>query len=170
MGMLGSDAILNGSAADIPAIVIIDPYVAGYITAFTVVTMSFVYNGKDWNSKKRMEYFMESWKTVGLSVDNCHVYAQVMADPSAEAVWDKDGQYSAGKEAAFLAFGSANGILNDDDLQSEIIINARKRAAEMMGIDADLGLGAGDNSSLAAAVCELTIQKHMKKYYSGNLL
>jgi len=170
MGISSADDLLSGKPISIPMVAIIDPYVAGFITSLSVISMSYVYKGANWNNKKRTEFLMECWKVVGLSTENCHVYARVMGDPAAEAVWDKDGQYSKGSEAAFLSFGAAYGILNAEDLQSDIIQTAQQKAAQMMGIDKDLGFEAGDNAALGAAVSELTIQKHMKKHYSGSLI
>ena len=170
MGICSAEEFLSGEQKPIPMVAIIDPYVAGFITSFSVISISYVYKGTNWNNKKRMEFLMECWRVIGLSTENCHVYARAMGDPAAEAVWDKDGQYSAGGEAAFLSFGAAYGILNAEDLQSEIIQTARKEAAQMMGLDKDLGFEAGDNAALGAAVSELTIQKHMKKHYSGKLI
>ena len=48
-------------------VAIIDPYVAGFITSFSVISMSYVYKGTNWNNKKRMEFLMECWKVIGLS-------------------------------------------------------------------------------------------------------
>ena len=169
MGINSAEDLISGNRKPVPKIALIDPYVAGFITYFTVTSMAFVYKGSNWKNSKRMEFIVEAWKEIGLEMETIQVYARVMGDPNAEAVWDKEGQYSEGKDAAHLAFGAAYGILSAVDLQSEIVVQAREHAAAMMEIDSIVGQG-GDNASLGAAVTEITIHKHMQSHYSGKLI
>ena len=54
-----------------------------------------------------------------------------MGDPIKENIWDRDGQYSKGKDAAALVLTSAYGVLNRKELQTDIIIEAQKKARKM---------------------------------------
>ena len=83
-----------------------------------------------------------------------------------EGVWDKDGQYSKGKNAAALVLTSAYGVLNRQELQNDIVVLAKKNAQKRMQISGETNSGIFENSALSAAICEVTIQSHMKKYYS----
>ena len=59
-------------------------------------------------------------------MNNIHDFLKVMGDPIKEGVWDKDGQYSQGKNAAALVLTSAYGVLNREELQNDIIVLAKK--------------------------------------------
>ena len=89
-----------------------------------------------------------------------------MGDPIKEGIWDEDGQYSQGKNAAALVLTSAYGVLNREELQNDIIVLAQKIAKKRMQISVENNSDLFENSALAAAICEVTIQRHMKKYYS----
>ena len=100
------------------------------------------------------------------SLDNIHEFLKVMGDPIKEIAWDKDGQYSEGKNAAALVLTSAYGVLNRKELQSDIIIMAQKRARKRVQWSSEANSFSFENTALSAAICEVTIQSHMKKYYS----
>ena len=99
-------------------------------------------------------------------MNNIHNFLKVMGDPIMEGVWDKDGQYSKGKNAAALVLTSAYGVLNREELQNDIIVSAKKNMQKKMQISAKTNSEVFENSALSAAICEITIQSHMKKYYS----
>ena len=71
-----------------------------------------------------------------------------------------------GKNAAALVLTAAYGVLNREELQNDIIISAQKIAKKRMQISAEADADHFENSALSAAICEVTIQRHMKKYYS----
>ena len=98
-------------------------------------------------------------------MNNIHNFLRVMGDPIKEGVWDKDGQYSKGKTAAALVLTSAYGVLNREELQNDIIVLAKKNIQKRMRISAKTNSDVFENSALSAAICEVTIQSHMKKYH-----
>ena len=75
-----------------------------------------VFKGAFWKSKKRMEFLIECWQEVGIPMNNIHDFLKLMGDPIKEDIWDKDGQYSQGKNAAALVLTSAYGVLNREEL------------------------------------------------------
>ncbi len=150
----------------LPAAAMNDRYIIGFVIYFSAMSIDMVFKGAFWKNKKRMEFLIECWQEVGISMDNIHDFLKVMGDPIKEGAWDTDGQYSQGKNAAALVLTSAYGVLNRDELQNEIIILAQKKAKKRIQIGSETGNDLFDNSALSAAICEITIQSHMKKYYS----
>ena len=55
---------------------------------------------------------------------------------------------------------------NREELQNDIIILAKKNIQKRMQTSANTNSDVVENSALSAAICEVTIQSHMKKYYS----
>ena len=160
-----TNAFLGKKIPEVPAVAILDPYVMGFIIYFSVMSIDMVYKGAFWSSKKRFEFLVECWQKVGLSLDNIHFYTRVMGGQAEEFFLDKKEQYSQGKDAAALVFGSAYEILTAKQIQSDIVMKAKKRAAQMTGIVAEPEIDTFDKSILSAAVCKITIQNHMKQYY-----
>ena len=150
----------------LPAAVVNDRYIVGFIIYFSAMSIDMVFKGAFWKSKKRMEFLIECWQEVGIPMNNIHDFLKVMGDPIKEGIWDKDGQYSQGKNAAALVLTSAYGVLNREELQNDIIVLAQKIAKKRMQINVETNSDLFENSALSAAICEVTIQSHMKKYYS----
>ena len=124
-----------------------------------------VFKGAFWKKKKRIEFLIECWQELGISMDDIHDYLRVIGDPVKEGSWDKDGQYSKGKNAAALVLTSAFGILNREALQTDIIVKAQKRANEIMENNSEVYSDSSKAATLSAAVCEVTIENHMKNHY-----
>ncbi len=150
----------------LPTAAIHDPYIAGFIIYFSVMSIDMVFKGAFWKDKKRMEFLIECWKEIGVSIKNINEYLEVMGNPTKEKIWDKSGQYSKGKDAAALVLTSAYGVLNRNELQTDIIIKAQKKVDKIIQINAEPDSYSFENSALSAAICEITIQDHMKRYYS----
>ena len=142
-----------------------DPYVKGFVIYLSAMSIDMVFKGALWKKKKRIEFLMECWQELGIPMKNIHEFLRVIGDPIREGVWDKGGQYSKGKNAAALVLTSAYGILNREALQTDIIIKAQKRTNKIMENDSEFYPGSSKAAALSAAVCELTIESHMKKYY-----
>jgi hypothetical protein len=164
--LIGAGTHFTKKKNKLPAAAINDRYIAGFIIYFSVMSIDMVFKGAFWKNKKRMEFLIECWQEVGISTDNIHEFLKVIGDPIKEGIWDKDGQYSKGKNAAALVLTSAYGVLNRKELQTDIIIMAQKRAEKMMKSSSETNSYSLENSALSAAICEVTIQSHMKKYYS----
>lgn len=164
--LMGTEAYITKKKNKLPASVINDRYVVGFIIYFSAMSIDMVFKGAFWKSKKRMEFLIECWQEVGIPMSNIHNFLKVMGDPIKEGAWDKDGQYSEGKTAAALVLTSAYGVLNREELQNDIIVLAKKNAQKRMQISAKTDSDIFENSALSAAICEVTIQSHMKKYYT----
>ena len=163
--LMGTGAYIAKKKNKLPAAVINDRYIVGFIIYFSAMSIDMVFKGAFWKSKKRMEFLIECWQEVGIPMNNIHNFLKVMGDPIKEGVWDKDGQYSEGKTAAALVLTSAYGVLNRQELQNDIIVLAKKKQKRMQ-ISGETNSDVFENSALSAAICEVTIQSHMKKYYS----
>ena len=164
--LLGTEAYLTKKKNKLPAAAIHDQYIKGFIIYFSAMSIDMVFKGAFWKNKKRMEFLVECWKEIGISMDDIHDFLKGMGDPSKESIWDRDGQYSRGKIAAALVLTSAYGVLNRKELQTDIIIEAQKRAKKMQQTSAEADSYSYENCRLSAAICEITVQSHMKKYYS----
>ena len=110
---------------------------------------------------------IECWQELGIPMKNIHEFLRVIGDPIKEGVWDKGGQYSKGKNAAALVLTSAYGIWNREALQTDISVKAQKRANDMMEDNSEVYSDPSKAAALSAAVCEFTIEKHMKNHYIG---
>lgn len=163
--LMGTDAFLGKKIPEVPAPAIVDPYVVGFVIYFSVMSIDMVYKGAFWSSKKRIEFLVECWQQVGLSMENIKFYIKVMGDQVEELIWDEEGNYLKGKDAAALVFGSAYEILTAKQMQGCIIVAAKKRALKIVEASAKANLDTFEKSVLSAAVCEITIQNHMKQYY-----
>ena len=165
--LMGTEAHITKKNNKLPAAAINDRYIVGFIIYFSAMSIDMVFKGAFWKSKKRMEFLIRCWQEVGIPMNNIHDFLKVMGDPIKEGVWDKDGQYSKGKNAAALVLTSAYGVLNREELQNDIIVLAQKIAKKRMQISVETNSDLFENSALSAAICEVTIQSHMKKYYSS---
>ena len=164
--LMGTKAYITKKKNKLPTAVINDRYIVGFIIYFSAMSIDMVFKGAFWKSKKRMEFLVECWREVGIPMNKIHYFLKVMGDPIKEGIWDKDGQYSRGKNAAALVLTSAYGVLNREELQNDIIVLAQKKAKERMQISAESNSDLFENSALSAAICEVTVQSHMEKYYS----
>ena len=149
------------------AAVINDPYVKGFVIYLSAMSIDMVFKGALWKKKKRIEFLMECWQELGIPMKNIHEFLRVIGDPIREGVWDKGGQYSKGKNAAALVLTSAYGILSREALQTDIIVKAQKRASEIMENNSEVYSDSSKAATLSAAVCEVTIENHMKNHYIG---
>ena len=150
----------------LPDAAINDPYIKGFIIYFSAMSIDMVFKGAFWKNKKRMQFLIECWQEIGISIESIHNFLRVMGDPVKEDIWDKSGQYSQGKNAAALVLTAAYGVLNRDELHTEIIIAAKKKANEMMQVNSETDSDPVRNSVLSAAICEVTVQNRMKRYQS----
>ena len=142
-----------------------DSYVKGFVVYLSAMSIDMVFKGAIWKKKKRIEFLVECWQEIGIPMSNIHEFLSVIGDPNKEGVWDKTGQYSEGKNAAALVLTSAYGILNRESLKTEIIAKAQKRANDIIGDNSKVYSESSKAAALSAAVCEVTIEKHMKSYY-----
>ena len=163
--LMGIGAHITKQNRKLPAAATSDRYIVGFIIYFSAMSIDMVFKGAFWKSKKRMEFLIECWQEVGIPMDNIHDFLRVMGDPIKEGIWDEDGQYSEGKNAAALVLTAAYGVLNREELKNNIVIAAQKIAKKRMQISAENNSDIFENSALSAAICEVTIQSHMKKYY-----
>ena len=142
-----------------------DPYVRGFVIYLSAMSIDMVFRGAFWKKKKRIEFLIECWQELGIPMKNIHEFLRVIGDPIREGVWDKGGQYYKGKNAAALVLTSAYGILNREALQTDIIVKAQKRANDIMGNNSEAYPDSSKAATLSAAVCEVTIENHMKNHY-----
>lgn len=164
--LMGTQAHITKKKNTLPADAINDRYIAGFIIYFSAMSIDTVFKGAFWKPKKRMEFLVACWQEVGIPKENIHDFLRVMGDPIKESIWDTDGQYSGGKNAAALVLTSAYGVLNREELQNDIIILAKEKTKKRAKISPKNNSDFFENSVLAAAICEVTVQSHMKKYYS----
>ena len=164
--LMGTEAHITKKNNKLPAAAINDRYIVGFIIYFSAMSIDMVFKGAFWKRKKRMEFLIRCWQEVGIPMNNIHDFLKVMGDPIKEGSWDKDGQYSQGKNAAALVLTSAYGVLNREELQNDIIVLAQKIAKKRMQVSVEANSDLFENSALSAAICEVTVQRHMKKYYS----
>ncbi len=165
--LMGTKAYNTKKKNKLPAAALNDRYIIGFVIYFSAMSIDMVFKGAFWKNKKRMEFLIECWQEVGIPMDDIQNFLKVMGDPIKEGIWDEDGQFSQGKNAAALVLTSAYGVLNREELQNDIIISARKKAKERMQLGSETDPDLFENSALSAAICEVTIQSHMKKYYSN---
>ncbi|MDC3234691.1 hypothetical protein OBB02_01455 [Candidatus Puniceispirillum sp.] len=164
--LMGTEAHITKENNKLPAAAINDRYIVGFIIYFSAMSIDMVFKGAFWKSKKRMEFLVECWQEVGIPMSNIHDFLKLMGDPIREDIWDRDGQYSQGKNAAALVLTSAYGVLNREELQNDIIVMAQEIVKKRIQIGAATNSDLFENSALSAAICEVTIQSHMKKYYA----
>ena len=164
--LMGTEAHITKKNNKLPSAAINDRYIVGFIIYFSAMSIDMVFKGAFWKRKKRMEFLIRCWQEVGIPMNNIHDFLKVMGDPIKEGSWDKDGQYSQGKNAAALVLTSAYGVLNREELQNDIIVLAQKIAKKRMQGSVEANSDLFENSALSAAICEVTVQSHMKKYYS----
>ena len=174
VGQAIKKTLLKGTAAwpinkknKLVAAAINDPYVKGFVIYLSAMSIDMVFRGAFWKKKKRIEFLIECWQELGIPMKNIHEFLRVIGDPIKEGVWDKGGQYSKGKNAAALVLTSAYGILNREALQTDIIVKAQKRANEIMEKNSVVYSVSSKAATLSAAVCEVTIENHMKNHYIG---
>ena len=165
--LIGTTACPFNKKNELLAAAINDPYVKGFVIYFSAMSIDMVFKGAFWKKKKRIEFLIECWQELGIPMKNIHEFLRVIGDPIKEGVWDKGGQYSKGKNAAALVLTSAYGILNREALQTDIIVKAQKRANEIMENNSEVYSDSSKAAALSAAVCEVTIENHMKNHYNG---
>ncbi|MDB9891041.1 septal ring lytic transglycosylase RlpA family protein [Alphaproteobacteria bacterium] len=163
--LMGTAAYPTNKKNKVLTAAINDPYVKGFVIYLSAMSIDMVFKGAFWKKKKRIEFLVECWQELGIPMNNVHEFLRVIGDPIKEGVWDKSGQYSEGKNAAALVLTAAYGILNREALQTEIIVKAQKRANDIMGNNSKVYSDSSKAAMLSAAVCEVTIEKHMKSYY-----
>jgi hypothetical protein len=142
-----------------------DPYVKGFVIYMSAMSIDMVFKGALWKKKKRVEFLLECWQELGIPMSSIHEFLRVIGDPIKEGIWDEGGQYSKGKNAAALVLTSAYGILNREALQTDIIVKAQKKANDIMGNNPEVYSDSSKAATLSAAVCELTIENHMKNHF-----
>jgi len=165
--LIGKTACPFNKKNELLAAAINDPYVKGFVIYFSAMSIDMVFKGAFWKKKKRIEFLIECWQELGIPIKNIHEFLRVIGDPIKEGVWDKGGQYSEGKNAAALVLTSAYGILNREALQTDIIVKAQKRANDIMKNNSEAYSDSSKAATLSAAVCEVTIENHMKNHYIG---
>ena len=161
---MGAGAYFTNEKNKLPSAALNDRYIAGFIIYFSVMSIDMVFKGAFWKKKKRIEFLIECWQELGIPMKNIHEFLRVIGDPIKEADWDKGGRYSEGKNAAALVLTSAYGILNREALQTDIIVKAQKRANEIMENNSEVYSDSSKAATLSAAVCEVTIENHMKNH------
>jgi hypothetical protein len=57
--------------------------------------------------------------------------------------------------------------LNREALQTDIIVKAQKKTNDVMGNNPEVYSDSSKAATLSAAVCELTIEKHIKKHFTN---
>ena len=165
--LMGTAACPANKKNKLPTAATNDPYVKGFIIYFSAMSIDMIFKGAFWKKKKRIEFLIECWQELGIPIKNIHEFLRVIGDPIKEGVWDKGGHYSKGKNAAALVLTSAYGILNREALQTDIIVKAQKRANEIMENNSEVYSDSSKAATLSAAVCEVTIENHMKNHYNG---
>ena len=165
--LIGTTACPFNKKNELLAAAINDPYVKGFVIYFSAMSIDMIFKGAFWKKKKRIEFLIECWQELGIPIKNIHEFLRVIGDPIKEGVWDKGGHYSKGKNAAALVLTSAYGILNREALQTDIIVKAQKRANEIMENNSEVYSDSSKAAALSAAVCEVTIENHMKNHYNG---
>lgn len=165
--LIGKTACPFNKKNELLAAAINDPYVKGFVIYFSAMSIDMIFKGAFWKKKKRIEFLIECWQELGIPIKNIHEFLRVIGDPIKEGVWDKGGHYSKGKNAAALVLTSAYGILNREALQTDIIVKAQKRANEIMENNSEVYSDSSKAATLSAAVCEVTIENHMKNHYNG---
>lgn len=143
-----------------------DPYVKGFVIYMSAMSIDMVFKGALWKKKKRIEFLIECWQELGIPMNSIHEFLRVIGDPIKEGIWDEGGQYSKGKNDAALVLTSAYGILNREALQTDIIVKAQKRANDVIGNNPEVYSNSSKAATLSAAVCEITIEKHMKNHFT----
>ena len=113
----------------LPTAAIHDPYIAGFIIYFSVMSIDMVFKGAFWKNKKRMEFLVECWREIGVAREDINEFLEVMGNPTKEEIWDKCGQYSKGKNAAALVLTSAYGVLNRNELQ--VLLGNKKNSTRL---------------------------------------
>ena len=162
--LIGTTACPFNKKNELLAAAINDPYVKGFVIYFSAMSIDMIFKGAFWKKKKRIEFLIECWQELGIPIKNIHEFLRVIGDPIKEGVWDKGGHYSKGKNAAALVLTSAYGILNREALQTDIIVKAQKRANEIMENNSEVYSDSSKAATLSAAVCEVTIENHMKNH------
>jgi len=165
--LIGTAACPNNKKNTLLANAMNDPYVKGFVIYLSAMSIDMVFKGAFWKKKKRIEFLIECWQELGIPMKKIHEFLRVIGDPIREGVWDEGGQYSKGKNAAALVLTSAYGILNREALQTDIIVKAQKRANEIMENNSEVYSVSSKAATLSAAVCEVTIENHMKNHYNG---
>ena len=163
--LMGTASCPTNKKHKLLAAAINDPYVKGFVIYLSAMSIDMVFKGAFWKKKKRIEFLIECWQELGIPMKKMHEFLRVIGDPIKEGAWDKGGQYSKGKNAAALVLTSAYGILNREALQTDIIVKAQKRANHIMGKNSEVYSDSSKAAMLSAAVCEITIESHMKNYY-----
>ena len=162
--LIGKTACPFNKKNELLAAAINDPYVKGFVIYFSAMSIDMIFKGAFWKKKKRIEFLIECWQELGIPIKNIHEFLRVIGDPIKEGVWDNGGHYSKGKNAAALVLTSAYGILNREALQTDIIVKAQKRANEIMENNSEVYSDSSKAATLSAAVCEVTIENHMKNH------
>ena len=163
---MGTEAYITKKKNKLPPAIINDRYILGFVIYFSAMSIDMVFKGAFWKKKKRIEFLIECWQELGIPMDNIHEFLRVIGDPIKEGVWDEGGQYSKGKNDAALVLTSAYGILNREALQTDIIVKAQKRANDVIGNNPEVYSNSSKEATLSAAVCEITIEKHMKNHFT----
>ena len=64
--LMGAGGYFAKDKNKLPAAVMHDRYIAGFIIYFSVMSIDMVFKGAFWKTKKRMEFLIECWQEVGI--------------------------------------------------------------------------------------------------------
>ena len=139
-----------------------DTYIFGMILLLIQLTIQYVEKGSNWSQTKKEEYLMEAFSVLDPNGD------QGLQETLVSDVSDmrEDAEFKRGSHDAGTLFGVMFGKIKPDD-PDPILVEARLRAPEFERISRGLGLSGDANSSLGAAVSDLTIGKHVRQNYLG---
>ena len=79
---MGTVACPANKKNKLPTAAINDPYVKGFVIYLSAMSIDMVFKGAFWKKKKRIEFLIECWQELGISMDDIHDYLRVIYNVS----------------------------------------------------------------------------------------
>lgn len=142
-----------------------DPYILGFCVGIANMSMTYDFNGANWDAMKRGNIIAETFGLLTSDDDEIDTMCQCVAlysfDPNAAP------DYQRGTHDAETMYGAITGRLKSTD-PDPILKQARSMARSMA--EQKMFLGSSDQSILGTAISYLTIHEHIKDKFAAHLV
>ena len=136
-----------------------DKYIRGYLTNYVDLHITFVFNGKSWNTQKKGEFLLEAFNIIDPSRTLFNNHLQMSNDINIVLALRDDKDFKQGQEDSTTFVGTLYKKLRPDD-PDPILAKARHLAPKLQEQNEFLSIGGGDH--LPVAVYMLTFYEYVK--------
>ena len=139
-----------------------DKYIRGYFTNYIDLHIIFIFNGRNWDSRKKGEFLLEAFDKIDPSQTLSKNHLQMGRDISLALELRDDNSFKKGQEDSTTFVGTLFNKLRPDD-PDPVLEKARKLAPKLAKENIALGLPSSENLDLATAVYMLTFYEYIKE-------